>query len=120
MAFIKRYWWLIAGGLGLAVVAFCGGRHCESLCGDELTPQVIVPVGIDSGPSDEATRAQLAEQERLAAQAIVSLEQKHREELERFNATQATEYAAVRERGPTAVAAWLTEFNRGLRDGGAR
>lgn len=120
MNFIKRYWWLIAAGLVLAVAAFCGGRQCASYCADESEP-VVVLEGIDAGPGDREIRAQLAEQERAAAVAIESLEAKHREEMEHFSAAQATEYAEVRERGPTAVAAWLTNFNRELRrDGGTR
>ena len=105
----------IAAALLVAILAFALGRSCS---GCDPQPPVVAPVGIDAGPG----LAEIDEQERLAreeaARRLREIEAEHQAELDAFDEAQRDKYEHVREQGPDAVAAWLTDFNRGLRDGG--
>ena len=92
----------------LAVAAFYGGTHCGSAAPG-------TSVGIDAGPREQEILERLERLERQAQQEIERIETRHREQIEEFDDAQQAEYDDVREQGPTAVAEWLSDFNRDLK-----
>lgn len=97
----------------IVLVTFVAGYSCN---GCRRAP--LPPVGIDAG---EALRELDEREDAAIAQTqaeLDRLEREHQAELDAFDEAQRRKYEHVRERGPEAVAAWLTEFNRRLRDGG--
>jgi hypothetical protein len=91
----------------LVVVAFYGGSQCNS--------GGAVLVGIDAGPGEQEILDRLERLERQAQQEIERIEARHREQIREFDDEQQREYDDVREQGPTAVAEWLSDFNRDLK-----
>lgn len=110
----RQTWIYIAIGVlvaGALIAVFHLGRSCA--------PAVIIeqPITeVDTTEVDEATRQaqELAKQE--ADKMIHDLETEHAEDLKDFDEKQREEYEEVREEGPDAVAKWLSDFNKGLKE----
>ena len=69
---------------------------------------------IDSTEEDLKIEAEKKAAEAETAKEIEVLEEKHAEDIEHFNEGQREQYEEVKEKGPDAVADWLTSFNRSL------
>jgi len=97
----------------LAVAMFYAGTRCNS-------SRPLPVVGIDAGPGEAEIQERLDRLEQQSREEIERIERQYLAELKQFDEAQQREYAEVRERGPAAVAEWLTAFNRSLkfRDGG--
>lgn len=81
-------------------------------------PVPAPPAGIDAGPGLEAIAAREREAEAAATRELARIEDERRRDLARFDEAQRRKYEDVRQQGPEAVARWLTDFNRALRDAG--
>jgi hypothetical protein len=101
-------------GLVLVVVFLATiSRSCSG-----CSPIDVPPEGIDAGPGLEIIDAQEREAELETQRRLDAIERAHEEDLAAFDEQQRRKYEHVREQGPDAVAAWLTEFNRRMRDAG--
>lgn len=111
---------MVGGGaaalIALMIAAFLLGHSCSS-CDD---PPVLPPVGVDAGPGLAEIDERERQAELLAEQRLAEIEREHQAELDAFDEAQRHKYEIVREEGPAAVAAWLTDFNRSLLDAGTR
>lgn len=97
-------------------VAFFAGFSCSGGC--DPAPPDLPPAAIDAGPAMVELDAREDAAIAAAAEQLERIEREHQAELDAFDASQRRKYERVREQGPDAVAAWLTDFNRSLRDGG--
>jgi hypothetical protein len=69
---------------------------------------------IDTSKADKAHEEAVKLAEEESEKMIEDLEAEHAEDLENFDEDQKDEYEEVRREGPSAVAKWLTDFNREL------
>lgn len=110
----KVHWTVtvVCGLVALVGIAILIGDRCDP-SGPDLPPP---PLGIDAGPGLAELDAREAQAEAEAEAQIEALEQRHHAALEEFDRAERDKYERVRAQGPDAVARWLTDFNRSLRE----
>lgn len=104
------------GILGIvAILAFALGRGCDAPAPD---PVPVVVADVDAGPGEaEIARREVEERRRIEAE-LREVEAHYDDEIRGFDETQRAELGRVRREGREALARWLSEYNRGLRDAG--
>jgi hypothetical protein len=100
--------------IGVAVVAvglgFVIGKGCSP-----PSPQTI-DVDVHDREAERRIDTTLDAQIRAEEDRIREVEAQHRDAIDHFDQSEAEEYARVRAQGRDALARWLSEFNRDLRD----
>lgn len=104
---------IIAGiaAIGSLALAYVLGKGCQP---DPIVVEKPDTV-VDTSSVDRAIEAKKIEAEKQSAMKIDALEKKHAEDIEQFNDEQREEYEHIKKKGSKAVANWLTDFNKDLR-----
>jgi Skp family chaperone for outer membrane proteins len=103
---------LIYVGALIAVVvvgAFLSGRGCSTVAVVEKPD-----TNVDTSEVDKKVDDKIEAEEKKTEAKIEKLEAEHADDIKEFDDGQRREFEAVKQKGPEAVADWLTDFNQGL------